>query len=201
MNPYEILGIPENATEEQIKDAYRELVKKYHPDKYQDNPLADLAEEKMQEINEAYDTLMKNAGSGSASYDDPYSTGGSSYGSTGHGGRADYLQVRRNIDTGNIAAAETILRGSTDRSAEWYFLSGVVALRKGWYDEAANMLQTACNMEPTNMEYRRHLASLRRRPDQYQNTAAGKGYSTNNDMCCQALQCYLCASCCCGGCD
>ena len=54
MNPYEVLGIKENATDEEIKAAYKELVKKYHPDKYIDNPLADLAEQKMQEINEAY---------------------------------------------------------------------------------------------------------------------------------------------------
>ena len=64
MNPYEVLGVPENASEEEIKKAYKELVKKYHPDKYQDNPLADLAEEKLQEVNEAYDMLMKNSNSG-----------------------------------------------------------------------------------------------------------------------------------------
>ena len=64
MNPYEVLGVSENASDEEIKKAYKELVKKYHPDKYQDNPLADLAEEKLQEINEAYDILMKgNRGS------------------------------------------------------------------------------------------------------------------------------------------
>ena len=65
MNPYEVLGVPENASEEEIKKAYKELVKKYHPDKYQDNPLADLAEEKLQEVNEAYDMLTKNRNSGS----------------------------------------------------------------------------------------------------------------------------------------
>ena len=64
MNPYEVLGVPEGASEEEIKRAYKELVKKYHPDKYQDNPLSDLAEEKLQEINEAYDMLMKGRGSG-----------------------------------------------------------------------------------------------------------------------------------------
>jgi molecular chaperone DnaJ len=59
-NPYEILGIKEGASEKEIKEAYREQVKKYHPDKHQDNPLYELAEEKLREINEAYEYLMKN---------------------------------------------------------------------------------------------------------------------------------------------
>ena len=59
-NPYEVLGLKEGASIDEIKKAYRELVKKYHPDRYMDNPLSDLAEEKLREINEAYDALMKN---------------------------------------------------------------------------------------------------------------------------------------------
>lgn len=56
-NPYEVLGISEGASEEEIKKAYREQVKKYHPDQYQDNPLSKLAEEKLREVNEAYEYL------------------------------------------------------------------------------------------------------------------------------------------------
>ena len=60
-DPYEVLGVPHGASEDEIKKAYRELARKYHPDNYANNPLADLAQEKMKEINEAYATLMKGA--------------------------------------------------------------------------------------------------------------------------------------------
>lgn len=182
MNPYEVLGVSEGASEEEIKKAYKELVKKYHPDRYQNNPLSDLAEEKLQEINEAYDMLMKGRGSGSGS--------GSSV-------RPDYMAVRRYIDAGNLAAAESILNGTKDRSAEWFFLSGMVSYRKGWYDDAINKLKTANDLEPGNMEYSQAYGRIINMGGMYQNQAYGRGYGRNDDMCCQALQCYICADCCC----
>ena len=66
MDPYKVLGVSPDADEETIKKAYKELVKKYHPDKYVNNPLADLAAEKMKEINQAYDMIMKKQTSGGA---------------------------------------------------------------------------------------------------------------------------------------
>ena len=196
MNPYEVLGIKEGASEEEIKAAYKELVKKYHPDKYADNPLSDLAEEKMQEINEAYDMLMKHSTSSSYGYG---SSSGSYAGASSSASSADFMQIRRDIDMGKLDVAESALNGISSRSAEWYFLKGVVSSRKGWYDEAVNYLQTACNMEPANQEYRRHYASIVNQGNAFQNQAQGHGYNSmaNDDMCCQALQCYICADCCC----
>lgn len=97
MNPYEILGVSENASEAEIKKAYKDLVKKYHPDKYQNNPLADLAEEKLQEVNEAYDMIMKGKAGGGY---------GGGYNGGGNYGGDDFMQVRRHIDAGNLKAAE-----------------------------------------------------------------------------------------------
>ena len=66
-DPYEVLGVPPTASDDEVKRAYRDLARKYHPDNYVDNPLADLAQEKMKDINEAYDTITRNrAGGGSA---------------------------------------------------------------------------------------------------------------------------------------
>ena len=82
-DPYSVLGVSNTASDEEIKKAYRELVRKYHPDNYHDNPLADLAQEKMKEINEAYDTITKARSSGGGGYSS--SSGGSSYSGGGAG--------------------------------------------------------------------------------------------------------------------
>ncbi|AUS95981.1 molecular chaperone DnaJ [Clostridium thermosuccinogenes] len=191
-NPYEVLGIKEGASEEEIKKAYRELVKKYHPDQYHDNPLSELAEEKLREINEAYDYLMKNQSAGNRS-----GSWGQSYGGNGgYGTNEFYNQVRRHIQTGNISAAESMLNSTNDRSAQWYYLRGLIFLRKGWYDEAYNSIQMAVNMDPTNFEYRNALNNMSMRNATYRETAYGSGYNRNDDLCaiCQFL---WCADCCC----
>ena len=67
MNPYEVLGVSETATDEQVRSAYIKLVKKYHPDRYQDSDLKDLANDKLKQVNEAYDTITNMRKNGSAS--------------------------------------------------------------------------------------------------------------------------------------
>ena len=73
-NPYDVLGVPQNASDDEIKKAYRELTRKYHPDANVNNPLADLAEEKFKEVQEAYDEIMRQREQGGG-----YSYGNSSY--------------------------------------------------------------------------------------------------------------------------
>ena len=98
-DPYAVLGVSSSASEEEIKRAYRDLVKKYHPDNYANNPLADLAEAKMKEVNEAYDAIMKARTQGGYQ-----SAGGNGYGggrtSSQGGGRYNnptLIQVRQLI--------------------------------------------------------------------------------------------------------
>jgi len=199
-DPYKVLGVGPNASDDEVKSAYRELVKKYHPDRYRENPLSDLAEEKMKEINEAYDTITKQRSGGSQN-SRGYSGGANQYGNTpGYGGNAGYAggsvfaRVRQYIASGNIAQAEQLLEGVPERGAEWYFLMGSVCYRKGWYDEARRNFETACSMDPVNREYRQALTMINSG-----GVYRGPGYGSNiggmnSCDCCTNL---ICADCCC----
>lgn len=195
MNPYEVLGIKEGATKEEIKAAYREQVKKYHPDKHQDNPLNDLAEEKMQEVNEAYDMLM-NGGYGGYS-----GRAGGSYGSGGRGpyqrNNPAFYEIRKTIDRGDIGRAEQMLNAADDRGAEWHFLYGMTYARKGWYDQAIEFIEDACVMDPDNMEYRQSLNRIMNARSPYNAQSRNMGYGGSEDMLCKCCATYACLDLCC----
>ena len=169
-DPYEVLGVPHGASEDQIKKAYRELARKYHPDNYANNPLADLAQEKMKEINAAYEEIAKmrsggRSGGTSGGYGNYRgSTGGyqQQYSSQSSSGSSVLQQVRIAINTGNISRAEALLANYSDHNAEWNFLRGAVCYRRGWMDEAKRYYQTACQMDPGNAEYRQALEFMER---------------------------------------
>lgn len=176
-----------------MKQAYREMVKKYHPDKYNDNPLKDLAEEKMREINEAYEYLMKSpSGQGNSGYG-----GGGSYGggSSGYNDSGVFARVRDYINRNNISAAEDELNRTNIKNAEWYYLRGVIYMRKGWYSQAYEDLQRAVNMEPSNYEYREALNRVMYTNNSYQANAYRRRGSSN-DMC-DTLTCLCCTDQCC----
>jgi molecular chaperone DnaJ len=196
-NPYEVLGIREGTDSEGIKRAYKELVRKYHPDQYQNNPLSDLAEEKLKEINQAYDYLMKEveAQSGNSRYRHQEETG---YGNNqGNENRSFYDQIRANINMGNVAEAEEALNRISFRGGEWYYLRGLVFMRRGWYNEAVTSMKTAVDMEPGNYEFRDALNKVMNANRQYQSTVYNRrGYSTGPDIC-SICQCLICTDCCC----
>lgn len=161
-DPYQILGVSENASDEEIKKAYRELARKYHPDNYHDNPLADLAQEKMKEINAAYEQITKERSGGGRQQSragGAYGYGGASYRqySGGQSSSSVLQQVRVAISSGDLSRAEALLANYSDHNAEWNFLRGAVCYRRGWMDEAKRYYQTACQMDPGNAEYRQAL--------------------------------------------
>lgn len=199
-NPYEVLGVRQGASDDEIKAAYRELVKKYHPDKYQNNPLADLAEEKLQEINEAYDELTKK---NSSTYNASYSYGGGSadsgqsysYSNYSSGsGNSAYYSVRLALQRGDVITAQQELINMRGRDAEWYFLSGVVAYKRGFYDDALQNVRQAVDMDPNNVEYRQAYQQMTMSGGMYRSrSAAGDG---NSDFCTSCLTFYCLTSWC-----
>lgn len=197
MNPYEVLGVSPDADEETVKKAYRALVKKYHPDRYANSPMQETAAEKMKEINQAYDMITK--GKTAQSTGGGFNQGGYGHNGYGQGGYTQYnvtpnfQTVRMLISMGQYAAALQMLN-SLPNNAEFYYLRGIISLRRGFYDQAYADLQKAAQMEPDNGEYRSTLENMYNRNTTY--TTSGS-YSTG---CCDCMPCMfipcVCPCCC-----
>jgi len=200
-DPYSILGVSQNASDDEVKKAYRELVRKYHPDNYHNNPLSDLAQEKMKEINEAYNSIMKSREGGGhfgGGRGGRQHGGGTYTGPSSGGGNADSAKIRAAINSGDLGFAEQLLNTYPRRDAEWHFLMGSVCYRKGWLDDALRYYQTAVNMEPNNTEYRQALAFMQQGGQAYRPFGGGQTtHQTGCDACdvCMALMCMN--MCCC----
>ena len=187
-DPYSVLGVSASASDDEIKKAYRELARKYHPDNYQDNPLADLAEEKMKAINEAYDAIQKMREGGHTSHNSTGYQGRST--SSGQSQDPSFARIRTLINAGNLTQAEAALEEMSTHNGEWYFLRGAIAYRKGWLDEAMQNYQLACQMEPNNMEYRQALMMMQRGGFAYQPYGHSGGMGSMD--CCTTLMCIDC---------
>ena len=197
MDPYKVLGVSPNASDEEVKKAYRELVKKYHPDKYVNSDLKDLASDKLKQINAAYDEIQrmrqnKSSGSyGSSSY------GG--YNSSYTGGSDRYRIIITKINSGDINGAESMLDAMQQRDAEWYYLKGMILQRRGFYDGAKQHFYTACNMDPSNMRYRQAYNSVNNAGSYQDFYGRGHSGSYGNDCgCCEMCAGMMCLDCLCG---
>lgn len=176
-NPYEVLGVPQSATDDEVKRAYRDLSRKYHPDANVDNPLADLAEEKFKEIQEAYDEIMRQRSGGGGGY--------SQQGQQSYSGSQDVeMQAVINfINSRRYQEAINLLNRMPNRNAMWYYASGFANAGMGNNVVAREHAAQAVNMEPNNVQYRQLLNQIEFNSRRYQNNPYGGGYGYGGAGC------------------
>ena len=204
-DPYKVLGVSPDASDEEIKRAYRRLAKKYHPDL---NPGDKVAAQKMQEVNAAYEQIkdpdkfrQQQTSGGYGGYYDPF--GGyrqqQSYGNAGQGDQYQqaayqYIRFRRYREALNA------LQNSTERNGRWYYLSALANDGLGNQVTALEHIRRAVSMEPDNQEYLQTLNFMENGGAAYRQQAnAFRGFTFGGDPCTNLCLCYLFNIFCCGG--
>lgn len=202
-DPYKVLGVSPNASDEEVKAAYRKLAKKYHPDL---NPGDEYAAQKMNEINAAYEQI-KNPQSQTDPFGGAYGYGGGySYGYGGYGGQADnerseIIAARNYIRARHFQEALTALSGvpESQREGEWYYLHAIASYNLGNRVAALESAQTACRMSPGNMQYRQLLEQIESGAAYYDTASSGYGFrgmqmdgGMCQRLCISYLICQLC---------
>ena len=142
MNEYEILNIPATATRDEIRSAYRNLARRWHPDRFMPGPERDWANEKMAAINAAYRACLDGATQGKPS---------------AGGEREALMRVQALIDDGKYQSARKLLMGFDTRCAEWNYLFGAVLLKLGETQKALIYLSVAAHQAPECVKYARAL--------------------------------------------
>lgn len=212
MNPYEILGVSYDATDEEIKKAYRQLSRKYHPDANINNPNKDAYEEKFKEVQQAYKTIMdQRQGKGQNAADDFWGFGQAGFGQAGYGtagGRAEtqdeqYLRSALNyIQNGYYREGLNVLEQVQDRKGPWYYYSAFANYRIGNNGIALEHAKIACSFEPNNYTYAALLNQLQGGGMRYQQRSAGYGGNptgTYSNHCMQVCGYLMLCNLCCGG--
>ena len=209
MDPYKVLGIDPSASDEEVKKAYRKLSRKYHPDSNMNSAHPEIAEAKFKEVQQAYETIMKqrqgggtygNSGSGTG-YDDIFGNFGGFGGFGGYGGQRQSQNTYQNetdshlraaanyINSGHYKEALNVLSGINDRNGTWYYYHAAANAGMGNNIQATESARKAVELEPNNQQFRILLNRLESGGSWYQSMGEGYGrdFSGMNNWCCQML--------------
>ena len=205
-DPYQVLGVSRDASNDEIKKAYRRLSRKYHPDANINNPNKEAAEAKFKEVQAAYNQIINEREHG---------TSGQS--SAGYGGYGSQQQNQQNqyqdedslkfraaanyINAGSYTEALHVLDSISNRNAQWYYLSALANARMGSNINAKEHARKAVELDPNNMQYRQLLSQLESGGQWYQDMGQSYGMPTINvsDWCCKILCLNAACGCLCPG--
>ena len=200
-DPYKVLGVSPDATDDEIKQAYRRLAKKYHPDR---NPGDTEAAKKMQEVNAAYEQIKNpDAFKQPAGGYNPYGSYGGYGGYSQQSSEDQYQQAAYNyLRFGRYREALNTLNSSTERNARWYYLSALANHGLGNQVTALEHIRRAVSMEPDNATYLHTLELIENGGAVYRQQAGNyRGFHVRGGLC-SLCMCYflqmLCCRCCCG---
>ena len=204
-DPYQVLGVDRNASDDEIKQAYRRLAKKYHPDL---NPGDQEAARKMQEVNAAYEQIKnpekyQQAQQQSGGYHygyDPFGGYQRSYQQSRSAGDQYQQAAYQYIRFGSYREALNVLQNSANRDARWYYLSALANDGIGNQVTAMEHIRRAVSMDPDNAEYLRVLSRMENGGTTYRRHAGNYGgFTVRHNPCMDMLLCWLCNIFCCGG--
>ena len=207
-DPYKVLGLGPDASDEDVKRAYRRLAKKYHPDL---NPGDQEAARKMQEVNAAYEQIKNpekfrqqsagGYGNGYGGYYDPFG-GYRQQQAYGNSQSCDQYQqaAYQYIRFGRFQEALNALQSSSERNARWYYLSALANDGLGNQVTALEHIRRAVSMDPDNLEYQQVLSQMEYGGTVYRRQAGNfRGFTMGGDPCTNLCLCYLMNIFCCGG--
>ena len=207
LDPYSVLGVPRNASDDEIKKAYRKLSRKYHPDANINNPNKDQAEEKFKEVQQAYEQIMKEREYGGSASGNGYGGYGSyggfgGYGSAGSSTYQDEESMRRRaaanyVQSGHYQEAMNVLNSLGKKNGEWYYLAAMANMGLGNNVTALDQIREAVRQEPNNMQYRMLLQRMEGGGGWYQQQQDPFGGmpTAGGDMCdacCRTMACAMC---------
>lgn len=195
-DPFSVLGVSRDASDDEIKKAYRSLARENHPDKFTDPAESARASEKMKEINAAYEEIQKIRSGKSSSY---YG-GEQRYNESSSSGDDRYVAVRVHINARRVREAEAVLATvpQNERGAEWFYLRGVTLMMRGNIMDAGRYFDIACEKDPDNAEYRSTREQFRARTASYRTSTYSSGDGCADSFC-DCLKICFCANMCIGG--
>ena len=208
IDPYSILGISRDASDEEVKKAYRKLSRKYHPDANIDNPNKEQAEEKFKQVQQAYEQIMKEREQGIdyGNYGSNNFGGFGGFSGQADSGYQDEESMRRQaaanyIQSGHYREAMNVLQSLSQRNGQWYYLSSMANMGLGNNVNALNDIKQAIRLEPDNVQYQMVLQQMEGGGNWYQEmqNPFGGMPTGGDDYCMKLCLANMACSLCCPG--